>query len=156
TNDNVHVSGGTVILHDTDIKLSANRNVFMNNGSLTIDDGSTITNATHAGIEFAGGANDILRVGAATGAQVEVSANFGHGINLTGPGTTMGTIAVQRTNILNNALDGIHIDLTGNANGISFLNDTVSGNQGHGIVDTGAPVSTAGGIVFDNVDVPAH
>src|SRR5205814_330256 len=114
------------------------------------------TNATNAGIEMAPGANDSLTVGAAAGDMVDISTNGGHGISLIGAGSATATVSVQRVTIQNNSLNGINVDLTGNANGINFLNSIVSGNHEHGVVVTGAPATTAAGITFDAVEVRSH
>jgi hypothetical protein len=156
TDDGVHVTGGSVTLHQSTIKLSHNRNVFMDNGAMLIDDGSAITDATAAGIEIAPSANDSFTLGGTTGALVDVSTNTGHGISLTGAGAASAIVLVQRTNIHDNSLNGINVNLTGNANGVSFLNDTVFANHQHGVVVTGAPATTAAGITFDTVEVRSH
>jgi hypothetical protein len=153
TDDSIHVTGGLVTLHKSTIKLSHNRNVFMNNGALLIDDGSAITDATNAGIEYVPGANDSLTVGGTAGDLVTIATNGGHGISVTGAGNATATLLVQRATIQNNSLSGINVALTGNANGITFLNSTISGNHQHGVVVTGAPATTAAGITFDGLEV---
>jgi hypothetical protein len=157
SDDGVHVTGGSVTLHNTKIMNSLNRNLFMDNGAVLLDDGSTATGAANAGIHFAGGANDSLIVGSTTGGLVDIGNNGGHGISLTGTGSATTTVTVRRSNIHDNSLNGVNVALSANANAVTIEDSGVYANHLNGVVVTGAPSATAtNSVILDNLDVRLH
>jgi hypothetical protein len=154
--DGVHVTGGSVSLHDTDILNSSSRNLWMNAGAVLIDDGSTITNATDSGILFAGGANSTLNVGGTTGAVVDVSTNGAHGISVAGAGTGA-AVTIRRTNSHDNSLNGVNVALAANDSNVTVVGSDVYSNHANGVVVTGAPSSNATNrVLLDDIEVRLH
>ena len=158
--DGVHVTGGSVTLHNTKVRTNGASNIFVDAGTLVVDDGSAITFASGAGILYGPSAVNptaTVSIGANTGATVDIANNGGHGISLAGTGGTNSAVTVRHANIHDNSLNGVNVALTANGSAVTVANSDVYSNHVNGVVVTGAPSATAtNSVILDTVEVRLH
>ena len=160
-NDGLRVVGGSLTLHQSTIDNNEGRGLFLDSGTVVLDDGSVMRgngkmNGSSA-IRYKGGT---LNVGGATGGVVKISDNGRHGVYVwTEEGLGSGAVNIQRTDLSGNANAGLWVDFVpgGGQGFVTVKGGSITGNVIQGVRVERAPiVGGSSAVLLEDVDIASN